>query len=97
MGDDEEETPHWKNKNISSKLLSKFIGKNFDISFRKYFYIPAYNSCKSHINGIINRYDNRFVDVSITITNKVKKETITKKYSYLFDIESIVAIGMEVE
>ncbi len=91
----EEETPYWKNEKISSKLLNKFIGKSCEIYFKKGFYIQAFNQHKIFLNGILNGYDDKFIDVSITITNKVKKENITKKYNYLFELDNILAIGIE--
>ena len=91
----EEETPHWKNEKISSKLLNKFIGKSCEIHFKKAFYIQAYNEYKAFLNGVINEYDDKFIDVSISVTNKVKKENITKKYNYLIELDNILAIGIE--
>ena len=43
----------------------------------------------------MNGYDDKFIDVSITVTNKVKKENITKKYNYLIELDNILAIGIE--
>ena len=94
---EEEETPHWKSKRGSSKFLSKFIGKNCEIYLKVGAYMQAYNEFRTSLNGIINGYDDRFIDISITVTNKVKKETITKTYNYLFEIDNILTIGMEVE
>ena len=95
--EEEEETPHWKNTKISSKLLSKFVGKNCHISFKKSFYFLPYEQFRYHTNAIINEYDNTYIYATINNTIKVKKETITKKYSYLFEIDNIYAIGMEDE
>ena len=93
--EEEEETPHWKSKKGSSKILSKFIGKDCEICFKKYVYIKNIDKSIYNLNGIINGYDDIFIDVSFSISHKVKKETITKKYNYLFEIDNIYSIGME--
>ncbi len=95
--EEEEETPHWKSKKGSSKFLEKFIGKNCSIGLKNNVYIHAYQRSYSSLNGIINGYDDTFIDVTIAVTHKDKKETITKKYNYLVELDNISIIGMEVE
>ena len=91
----EEETPYWENEKKFSKLLKKYIGKNCEIYLKRGFYSKANCEYKNSFNGIINGYDDIFIDVSITVTKKVKKENITKKYNYLFELDNILAIEIE--
>ena len=94
--EEEEETPHWNNKKINLKCLSTFIGKQCFIFFKRSFKIKP-GDYKSNIEGILNGYDDKFINVTLTDSIKVKKEIINKKYNCLFEIDNILSIAIEEE
>ena len=94
--EEEEETPHWNNKKINLKCLSTFIGKQCFIFFKRSFKIKS-GDYKSNIEGILNGYDDKFINVTLTDSIKVKKEIINKKYNCLFEIDNILSISIEEE
>ena len=75
-----------------SKFLSNFIGKNCFISFHGEHYIPLLNERKRFINAILNGYDSISIYVSFAIASK---NNAPKKYSYIFELDDIEAIGVE--
>ena len=93
---EEEEKPHWNNKKINLKYLSTFIGKQCFIFFKRPVYIKP-GDYKQHIEGILNGYDDKFINVTLTDSIKVKKEIINKKYNCLFEIDNILSIAIEEE
>ena len=93
---EEEEKPHWNNKKINLKYLSTFIGKQCFIFFKRPVYIKP-DDYKHHIEGILNGYDDKFINVTLTDSIKVKKEIINKKYNCLFEIDNILSIAIEEE
>ena len=94
--EEEEETPHWNNKKRNLKYLSTFIGKQCFIFFKRSFKIKS-GDYKSNIEGILNGYDDKFINVTLTDSIKVKKEIINKKYNCLFEIDNILSIAKEEE
>ena len=94
--EEEEEKPHWNNKKINLKYLSTFIGKQCFIFFKRFVYIKP-GDHKSNIEGILNGYDDKFINVTLTDSIKVKKEIINKKYNCLFEIDNILSIAIEEE
>ena len=89
------ETPHWDIKKKWSNLIPKLIGKKCLVSFKKPVHIFDIDYGKYCVNGVINGYDGIYINVTSTITKKVKKENIIKKYDYYFDLENVISIGIE--